>query len=134
VKTDSNRIISYASKADYLARKPIEAKAISGMNMDTVKEGAKTLAQDSAEVSNEAKALQNANGEKGKLKDEIKEKAKELPKKVKDKVLEGKDAGSHLLSQAGGALLRGVSSLGIPGISVPDVELKTEAPKTEAPK
>lgn len=114
MKTSSDNIISYANKADYLARKP-NLKPLPKIDLSTV---------DKVDVSEEAKQLET----KG-VKEDLKEKVKEIPEKVKAKVAEGKDAGSHLISQAGSALIRGVSSLGIPGISAPDIAVKTEAPK-----
>ncbi|MCR9203792.1 MAG: hypothetical protein NXH75_04385 [Halobacteriovoraceae bacterium] len=111
-------MISYANKADYLARKP-SAKPLAQMDLGTAagksKEGIKEGAKEAIKTPTE--------------KVDIKEQVKEIPKKIKDKVLEGKDAGDHLLTQAGSALIRGVSSMGIPGISIPDVAVKTEASK-----
>jgi len=111
----SNGVIKYASHSDYLKKSPASLKSLGG-------ELAKALPTEKVDVSNEAKGLsgEKANpmgNPKGDLKDEIKEKAKEVPKKIKDKVIEGKSAGEHLLNQAGGALIRAVTSVPIPGIS-----------------
>lgn len=125
VKSGPQNLITYASKADYLARR---SSASPAMDLKTVTDGVKKtgMTPDKAEISETAKAKAGENIKD--LGDDVKEKVKEVPKKIKDKVLEGKSAGSHLLSQAGSALLRGISSIGVPGI--PSVDLKVDA--TEA--
>lgn len=93
-----NSIVHYKNKSDYLNRRP------------TASEGTKKLAD-------ATKA--------GELKENAADKVKN---KVKDKITETKDAGKHLLSQAGGALVRSVGSsvlntvgIGVPSVPVPDL-------------
>lgn len=125
VKADSKNMISYASKQDYLARRP-SASALGNMDLSSVEKVGKTeSAQKGIEKAASAKEVNPKD-----LGEDVKETLKEVPKKVKDKVVEGKSAGSHLISQAGSAILRGVSNLGIPGISAPNIEVNT----TKAPE
>lgn len=128
----NNGIITYSSKADYLGRKPGVAKELAQKSLksnlgETVeqvaKESTKTL-KDTVSVSEAAAAKSEAlkaNPEKmpKDLKGKVKEGLKEIPNKVKDKVVEGKSAGEHLIGQAGSALARAVTGGALPGVSLP---------------
>lgn len=116
----SNNVIHYASKQDYLNRTPSK-----GLKNALPKGAGEQVAKEKV---------------KDTVKENVKEKAKEdVTDKIKDKVTETKEAGKHLLSQAGSALARGVGegvlkTIGItpPSISInPEVtEVKTVANET----
>lgn len=79
---------------------------------------AKALVSDEVNISEAAK--EQAAGTKG-LKDEAKKSLKDIPDKIKNKVIEGKSAGEHLLTQAGSAVMKAVTGGALPGISLPSI-------------
>jgi hypothetical protein len=141
VKTD-NGIIHYSSKADYLSRKPalVKEAAKKMVNEGLLEKGATTakgIVGDEVSISQAAKeqaaGVKNLNS-KG-LGEEAKTSLKEIPNKIKDKVIEGKSAGQHLLAQAGSAVMNAVTGGALPGISLPSISIGKGAGEVrEAPK
>jgi hypothetical protein len=130
VKAD-NGIIHYASKSDYLKRRP---ELVKKMAQKSVEEGLVASAKEAPGALKESVSLSEeakANGIKPeKLKDQVKKEASKVPEQIKEKVIEGKNAGTHLLTQAGSAVLRAVSGGALPGVSLPSFSSSPSAPAT----
>lgn len=114
-----------------LAQKSVEEGLTSG-----VAEGAANGAKEAAGALKENVSLSQAGKEasaKGlkpeSIKEDLKENLKEVPNKIKDKVVEGKSAGQHLLTQAGSAVLRAVTGGALPGISLPKLSAPNPPPQ-----
>ncbi len=112
MKTSSN-LIHYASKQDYLNRKP--SKVIDEAVSEALPKSAKELAPKKAP----SESIKNTPPKKSQ---------QDVKSQIKDKVLETKNAGQHLLSQAGGALVRGVGEgvLKTIGITPPTVSINPQ--------
>ncbi len=133
-----NGIIHYASKSDYLQRKPelvqkLARKSVEDGLVPEAKEAAGALKEkvSLSEAGKNKAAQAEALGNKENIQN-VKEDLKKTPEKIKDsikdKVIEGKNAGGHLLSQAGSAVLRAVSGGALPGISLPSFSSSPSAP------
>ena len=93
--------IHYASKQDYLNRRPAHA-----------------LKKVADAVSDKAIAPKATKGD-------VKESIKDVKEKVESKVSEAGSAGKHLISQAGGSLVRGLTSMVTPSLPSVGVEIET---------
>lgn len=115
----SSNVTHYASKNEYLNKKSggkLAAKA-----MESVPSNLATA--DKVEISEDAKNLK----EDKSVKDEIKE-------EVKAKGDEAKEAGSHLLKQAGSAIKKAVSKSSIPTPPLPSASKMNPTDSVEAAK
>ena len=107
---EKQKIISYASKSDYLARKPIKEAIGNPLLKGTDLVGQNTSSPiDNVELSSRTKGLNSSE-----VKEKIEDKVRDIPEKLKAKLKEGQSAGGHLLNQAGTALFKGVKSFLIP--------------------
>lgn len=125
---EKQKIISYASKSDYLARKPIKEAIGNPLLKGTELVGQNTSSPiDNVELSSRTKGLNSSE-----VKEKIEDKVRDIPEKLKAKLKEGQSAGGHLLNQAGTALFKGVKSFLIPSSPISSVNLQSHSSRTSA--
>ena len=104
----SNSTIRYASKQDYLNRRPTKvSSALKDKGAEVVENTAKKAPQNPT-------ALQDK---------DLSQVGKDIKDKVQSKVAETGSAGKHLLGQAGGSLVRGLASVVSPSLPSIGVEI-----------